>query len=45
MDLADELVGMALENKWLRIFIAGYVSSNVTIMAMLTVILWRILRK
>ena len=44
-ELTDEIVGMALENTWLRIFIAGYVSSNVTIMAMLTVILWQILRK
>jgi hypothetical protein len=36
MDIADELVGMALENKWLRIFIAGYVSSNMVIIGLLT---------
>jgi len=40
-ELTDEILGMALENSWLRFFIAVHLSTNVTIIALLLVLIFR----
>jgi len=45
MDITDEILGIALENKWLRIFIASYSSLNLIIIALLIIIVFRLEKK